>query len=132
VPASTPLVTVPSSAAASGTAPTSAPAPVAPSPTSAPSSAVMDELVMVRATDAGAADHIVSYCNTATAQATDRAAVAAGCRRAEAGAWTRLVLNNEFPTLDDATRQKCNQPPFPDSYVAKESCTKYQLHNVLN
>jgi hypothetical protein len=38
------------------------------------------------------------------------------------------VLNNEFPTLDDATRRKCNEPPFPDSYVAKESCARYQLH----
>jgi hypothetical protein len=87
-----------------------------------------DDLTAVRSTDPGAADHIASYCNAATASAADRAAVAAGCRRAEASAWTRLVLNNEFPTLDDATRRKCNEAPFPDSYVAKESCARYQLH----
>jgi hypothetical protein len=46
----------------------------------------------------------------------------------KANAWTRLVLNNEFPALDDAMRARCNEPPFPDSYVAKESCARYQLH----
>jgi hypothetical protein len=104
----------------------SPPTPAPPAPPQLPASA--DDLTAVRSTDPGAADHIASYCNAATASAADRAAVAAGCRRAEASAWTRLVLNNEFPTLDDATRRKCNEAPFPDSYVAKESCARYQLH----
>jgi len=107
-------------------APAAPAAPTAQSPPAPP--APPDDLMSVRATDPGAADHIVSYCDTATASATERATVAAGCRHAEAGAWTRLVLNNEFPTLDDAARRRCNEPPFPDSYVAKESCAKYQLH----
>jgi hypothetical protein len=89
--------------------------------------AVPSDLLEVKSADPGAADHILTYCNTATAGAADQAVVAAGCRHDEAGAWTRLVLHNEFPTLDDATRQKCNAPPFPDSYVAKETCAKYQL-----
>jgi hypothetical protein len=128
-----PNASVPSPAAANSVAPGAPPAaPPTPSGSAggagpqAPTPA--DDLVKVRATDPGAADHIVSYCNAATAAATDQATVAAGCRHAEASAWTRLVLNNEFPTLDDATRRKCNEPPFPDSYVAKESCARYQLH----
>jgi hypothetical protein len=99
-----------------------------PSAAAAPARAQPDDLGTVRAADPGAADHIASYCNAATASATDRATVAAGCRHAEANAWTRLVLNNEFPALDDAMRARCNEPPFPDSYVAKESCARYQLH----
>jgi hypothetical protein len=115
--------------------PPAAPPPAAPIVEAPPAQAAPpspppppDDLMSVRATDPAAADHIASYCNTATASATDRASVAAGCRRAEAGAWTRLMLDNEFPTLDDAARRRCNEPPFPDSYVAKESCAKYQLN----
>jgi hypothetical protein len=89
--------------------------------------AAPSDLLTVRTADPGAAAHIASYCKGASAAATDRDAVAAGCRREEVGAWTRLVLHNEFPGLDEATRRKCNQPPFPDSYVAKESCAKYEL-----
>jgi hypothetical protein len=37
------------------------------------------------------------------------------------------MVNNEFPTLDEVTRRKCSESPFPDSYVAKESCAKYVL-----
>jgi len=43
-------------------------------------------------------------------------------------AWTRLTVQNEFPTLDEASRRKCSDPPFPNSFVALESCAKYQLH----
>ena len=110
------------------------PAPSAPSAPPAPDktpdsagTAIPNDLLDVKVADPGAADHIATYCNTATAGAADQATVAAGCRHEEAGAWTRFVLHNEFPTLDEATRQKCNAPPFPDSYVAKETCAKYQL-----
>ncbi len=89
--------------------------------------AIPSDLLMVKTADPGAADRIDSYCNTATAAAADRVTVAAGCRHQEVDAWTRLVLHNEFPSLDEATRRKCNQPPFPDSYVAKESCARYEL-----
>jgi hypothetical protein len=37
-------------------------------------------------------------------------------------------VQNEFPTLDEASRRKCSDPPFPNSFVALESCAKYQLH----
>jgi hypothetical protein len=84
--------------------------------------------VTVKATDPSAADRIAAYCNKATASASDQAAVAAGCRHEEVAAWTRLMVNNEFPTLDEVTRRKCSESPFPDSYVAKESCAKYVLH----
>ncbi|HEY3653624.1 MAG TPA: hypothetical protein VGL34_01445 [Steroidobacteraceae bacterium] len=46
----------------------------------------------------------------------------------EMDAWTRLTVQNEFPTLDEASRRKCSDPPFPNSFVALESCAKYQLH----
>jgi hypothetical protein len=85
-----------------------------------------DDLVIVRATDPQAAEHIASYC-AGTIASANRDALAAECRRREIDAWTRLVLQNEFPTLDDATRRKCNEPPFPDTYVAKERCAKYVL-----
>jgi TusA-related sulfurtransferase len=102
-------------------------APPAPEKVMESAPAVPNDLLEVKLADPGAADHILTYCNTATAGAADQAVVAAGCRHEEASAWTRLVLHNEFPTMDEATRQKCNAPPFPDSYVAKETCAKYQL-----
>jgi hypothetical protein len=115
------------SVAATNVSPAS-PAPPAPDKTpDSAGTAIPNDLLDVKVADPGAADHIVTYCNTATAGAADQATVAAGCRHEEAGAWTRLVLHNEFPTMDEATRQKCNAPPFPDSYVAKETCAKYQL-----
>jgi hypothetical protein len=89
--------------------------------------ATPSDLSSVQAKDPGAADHIASFCNNATASAANRDAVAAGCRHDEVAAWNRLVVQNEFPTLDEASRQKCSQAPFPDSYVAKEVCAKYQL-----
>jgi hypothetical protein len=85
-----------------------------------------DDLATIRATDPRAAEHIASFCASATASA-NRDVLAAECRHREIDAWTRLVLRNEFPTLDDATRRKCNEPPFPDTYVAKERCAKYVL-----
>jgi len=131
----------PSSAAADvstgATSPPPAPAPLpAPTPTPAPATnadvaaapAIPADLVMVKAADPSAADRIAAYCNKVTASASDQAAVAAGCRHEEVAAWTRLVLNNEYPTLDEVTRRKCSESPFPDSYVAKESCAKYVLH----
>ena len=65
--------------------------------------------------------------DTATAAAKDHAGAAANCRNDEEAAWKRLVVNNEFPALNEVTSRKCNEPPFPDSYVAKESCARYQL-----
>jgi hypothetical protein len=90
--------------------------------------AIPADLVTVKATDPSAADRIAAYCNRVTASASDQAAVAAGCRHEEVAAWNRLVVNNEFPALDEVTRRKCSESPFPDSYVAKESCAKYVLH----
>jgi hypothetical protein len=85
-------------------------------------------LVPVRTKDPEAADRIASYCNKITSGATNPTTVAARCRRDEMDAWTRLIVQNEFPTLDEISRRKCNEPPFPDSFVARESCAKYQLH----
>jgi hypothetical protein len=83
-----------------------------------------DDLATVRATDPQAADHIASYCASTAVVSDSRTE----CQRSEIDAWTRLVLQHEFPTLDEATRRKCNEPPFPDTFVAKERCAKYELH----
>jgi tRNA_anti-like len=92
-----------------------------------PPAAVADDLVPVRTKDPEAADRIVSYCSKITSGATNPTTVAARCRQDEMDAWTRLVIQNEFPTLDETSRRKCTEPPFPDSFVARESCAKYQL-----
>jgi hypothetical protein len=111
--------------------------PQQPTPAAQPSStataptaptAVADDLVPVRTKDPEAADRIASYCSKITSGATNPTTVAARCRRDEMDAWTRLIVQNEFPTLDETARRKCNEPPFPDSFVARESCAKYQLH----
>jgi tRNA_anti-like len=112
-----------SAAPTASSAPTATAAPTAPTP----STAVTDDLVPVRTKDPDAADRIVSYCSKITSAATNPTMVAARCRQDELNAWTRLVVQNEFPTLDEASRRKCNEPPFPDSFVARESCAKYQL-----
>jgi len=117
----------PAPAAAQVPAPALAPAPATNADIAA-APATPADLVTVKATDPSAADRIAAYCNKATASASDQATVAAGCRHEEVAAWTRLVVNNEFPMLDDVTRRKCSESPFPDSYVAKESCAKYVLH----
>ncbi|HVW67915.1 MAG TPA: hypothetical protein VHB68_03025 [Steroidobacteraceae bacterium] len=95
--------------------------------TATPPEAPTDDLARVRAADPQAADHIAGYCAQTTVS-TGRDAYIADCRRREADAWTRLVQQNEFPTLDDAARKKCEAPPFPDTYVAKEICARYVLH----
>jgi hypothetical protein len=95
---------------------------------STPSPAVADDLVPVRTKDPEAADRIASYCSKMTSGATNPTTVATRCRRDEMDAWTRLIVQNEFPNLDDTSRRKCTEPPFPDSFVARESCAKYQLH----
>jgi hypothetical protein len=86
-----------------------------------------DDLAQVAASDPLAAYHIAAYCSTAAASAHNRVAFTATCRRNEAQAWTRLVTQNEFPTLDEATRKKCSEPPIPDTYVAKEKCARHEL-----
>jgi tRNA_anti-like len=113
----------------------SGPRPLAPaaevsstSSTSAPATVVADDLVPVRTKDPEAADRIVSYCTKMTSGASNPTTVGTRCRRDEMDAWTRLVVQNEFPNLDETSRRKCTEPPFPDSFVARESCAKYQLH----
>jgi hypothetical protein len=102
--------------------------PSSTSTASAPSPAIADDLVPVRTKDPEAADRIVSYCTKMTSGSTNPTTVATRCRRDEMDAWTRLIVQNEFPNLDETSRRKCTEPPFPDSFVARESCAKYQLH----
>jgi hypothetical protein len=108
------------------------PAPVAvPDSTSAPATppaAAADDLTPVRTKDPEAAVRIASYCTKITSGAANPSTVAMRCRQDEVEAWTRLTVQNEFPTLDETSRRKCNEPPFPDSFVARETCAKYQLH----
>ena len=104
----------------------STPARASPSTVSTGTAAASDDLSRVRATDPQAADHIASYCGQINAS-VNRDSFIADCRHTEADAWTRLVLQNEFPTMDDATRKRCSEPPFPDTYVAKETCARYLL-----
>jgi len=134
-PAVTPVKTAgaapaPSSAGDTGgpqqPAPIAVPALISAAPT--PPAAVPDDLTPVRTKDPDAAVRIASYCSKITSSAANPTAVALRCRQEEAEAWTRLVVQNEFPTLDDTSRRKCNEPPFPDSFVARETCAKYQLH----
>jgi hypothetical protein len=101
---------------------------VAPPVEDAPS--LPDDLTPVRVVDAQAADRIAAYCTTTAAKgATNRHdAIEATCRHQEADAWRRLVVQKEFPSITTAVIQMCSQPPFPDSYVAKEACAKYELH----
>lgn len=108
--------------------PAAPPAVAAPGAAPGATAAVPEDLAAVKARDPAAADRIASYCDSATAAAKDHETVATGCRHEEEAAWKRLVVNNEFPALDAAMRSKCNEPPFPDSYVAKESCARYQLN----
>jgi hypothetical protein len=117
-----------------------APNPRQPAPVAAPDStsaaptpiaaaaAAADELTPVRTKDPEAAIRIASYCSKMTSGSANATTVAMRCRQDEVEAWTRLTVQNEFPTLDDTSRRKCNQPPFPDSFVARETCAKYQLH----
>jgi hypothetical protein len=93
-----------------------------------PPTAVADDLTPVRTKDPEAAERIASYCSKLTSSAANPVTIAARCRQDEMAAWTRLTVQNEFPTLDETTRHKCSEPPFPDSFVARESCAKYQLH----
>jgi hypothetical protein len=93
-----------------------------------PPAAAADELAPVRTKDPEAAVRIASYCGKLTSGAVNPATVATRCRQDEVDAWTRLTVQNEFPTLDETSRRKCNEPPFPDSFVARETCAKYQLH----
>ena len=100
--------------------------PAAPTPIVV--AAAADELTPVRAKDPEAASRIASYCGKMTSGAANATTVSMRCRQEEVEAWTRLIVQNEFPSLDDTSRRKCNQPPFPDSFVARETCAKYQLH----
>jgi hypothetical protein len=93
-----------------------------------PTTAVADDLTPVRTKDPEAANRIASYCSKLTSSAADPTTIGARCRQDEMAAWTRLTVQNEFPTLDETARRKCSEPPFPDSFVARESCAKYQLH----
>lgn len=102
----------------------SAPAVVeAPNTTQTPN----DVLASVKAKDPQAAAQIQTFCANATAGTNDPALVEK-CDQREAAAWTRIVVDNEFPQLDPAIAKTCSQPPFPsNSYVAKEACAKYEL-----
>jgi len=87
-----------------------------------------DDLAPVRAVDSSAAEHIAAYCASAAAKAVERRdVIESRCRHSEVAAWHRLVANKEFPSATPAITQKCDQAPFPDSYVAKEACAKYEL-----
>lgn len=98
-------------------------------PVSSPSAPSTDDLASVRSVDSNAAEHISTHCASVAAKAVDRRDVIESmCRHSEVVAWHRLVADNEFPSATPAITQKCSQAPFPDSYVAKEACAKYELN----
>jgi hypothetical protein len=114
---------VPSSSSSTVEAVTSERSALAPSVTT-----TADDLAEVRARDAGAAQRIETYCLGSAATAHDPGASMSACHRSEIAAWTRLVVDQEFPDLDETTLATCGQPPFPDNYEGREACAKYQLH----
>jgi hypothetical protein len=89
---------------------------------SAPS--LPDNLTPVRAVDPQAAAHIAYTCRQAVQGDAQREA---RCRAQEMHAWQRLVPGHEFPTITQAIIDKCQQPPFPDTFVAREACARYEL-----
>jgi tRNA_anti-like len=126
-----PALQQPAPVAVPAAVPAEAPAATVPDSTSAaptPPPAAADDLASVRTKDPEAAVRIASYCSKITSGAVNPATVATRCRQDEVDAWTRLTVQNEFPALDETSRRKCNEPPFPDSFVARETCAKYQLH----
>jgi hypothetical protein len=100
-----------------------------PRPISSSTPASTDDLAKVRGLDVNAAEHISAYCAAVAAKAIDRRdAIESTCRHQEATAWHRITAGNEFSSATPAIIQKCSEPPFPDSYVAKEACEKYELN----
>jgi hypothetical protein len=91
-------------------------------------SSAADDLAAVRAKDPDAAERITVYCTKVAAGAADSLASERACHRNEVAAWTRLVVDQEFPSLDAATLAICSEPPFPDSYEGREACARYKLH----
>jgi hypothetical protein len=104
--------------------PVSAPVAADGLPASRPPTSTLDDLAPVRAVDAQAADHIANSCRQDAGGNTQRQTL---CRAREIAAWKRLVPGNEFPNITQATIDKCKQPPFPDTFVAREACAKYEM-----
>ena len=98
-----------------------------PEPAQSPTAPLPYDLASVRATDPQAADHIAAYCAAAVKAIDRRDEIQATCMRNETNAWRRLIVEKEFPSITPGVAQLCAQPPFPDSYVAKEQCAKYEL-----
>jgi hypothetical protein len=84
----------------------------------------LDDLEPVRRVDSNAADHIATYCRQDASGNSGRESL---CRHREVQAWQRLVPGNEFPLLKPEIASKCKLAPFPDSFVAKEACARYEL-----
>jgi hypothetical protein len=105
-----------------------APAPQS-SPSSAPAGAADYDLAPVRAINPDAAAQIQSYCSKLPAGGTNRTATLKSCEQQEMDAWQRVVLKREFPEDDPVLDRKCSEPPFAaDSFVAYETCMKYELN----
>lgn len=81
-----------------------------------------DDLAVVSAHDPQAAQHIAAYCESTTEGARNPIQAAAWCRRDEVNAWMRIAVKHE------PVPSQCSGPPWPDSYVAKETCAHYYLH----
>ncbi len=83
------------------------------------------ELNRVRRSDAAAATRIAAFCGR-----WQSAANQAACTTQEVAAWDRLMVRNEFGTLDPATVHECTSPPFQGNFVGEESCVRYkQTHH---
>jgi hypothetical protein len=89
-----------------------------------PQAVLVDDLIPVRTVDPQAADHIANSCRQNSGGVAQRETL---CRAQEMAAWRRLVPGNEFPNITRAIIDKCRQPPFPDTFVAREACAKYEL-----
>jgi hypothetical protein len=104
--------------------PVSAPTSVDDSLSSRPQAAVVDDLTPIRAVDSQAADHIANSCRQ-SGNGDPRLQML--CCSHEMAAWRRLVLGNEFPNITQAIIDKCRHAPFPDTFVSREACAKYEL-----
>lgn len=85
------------------------------------------DLSLVKKSDPKAALKMDAHCKTVARSAGGSYVIEEGCRMMEIEAWKHLVLDKEFPTLDEQLLRRCTAGPFNESFVLEEECIKMEI-----
>jgi len=96
-------------------------------PTPGTSPAPSTGLAIVKRQDPSDARKIDAYCKKIAQAGGGSYVIEEGCQSMEIEAWQHLKVDHKFSAVDAQITQRCNAPPFNDSFSMQEQCIQMEI-----